>query len=288
MRNSSSVDVLPYVLTIIAPDVGRAAGYDFMSQNESEVLKRAVDVTRSAGLTYAKTSSKGSFDRSTYSAGLQLQPAIDELVKYGCGVPGMVSKPISANGAAIRMSREEWIAQRNALNDERDKLRNEKLVDRRELGPNARELVAREVTMDEIRERARSYNPEGVFTPEKGGERGVEKKQFTNQNVVNLPQSAAYDEMKKASNARLELGFSGGNKHRIAASTKPKSLTTVGVTKYKYNEGFTNALRRTVYMKDLFPGMVASKDVEEEEGEKEEDEKEAINNKNRGEEAMMV
>jgi hypothetical protein len=34
--------------------------------------------------------------------------------------------------------------------------------------------------------------------------------------------------------------------------------------------------------------MVASKDVEEEEGEKEEDEKEAINNKNRGEEAMMV
>ena len=236
---------------------------------------------------------KGSFDRSTYSAGLQLHPAIDELVKYGCGVPGMVSKPISANGAAIRMSREEWIAQRNALNDERDKLRNEKLVDRRELGPNARELVAREVTMDEIRERARSYNPEGVFTPEKGGERGVEKKQFTNQNVVNLPQSAAYDEMKKASNARLELGFSGGNKHRIAASTKPKSLT-VGVTKYKYNEGFTNALRRTVYMKDLFPGMVASKDAEEEEGEKEEDEKEVINannnntNKNRGEEAMMV
>ena len=60
------------------------------------------------------------------------------------------------------------------------------------------------------------------------------------------------------------------------------------MTKYKYNEGFTNALRRTVYMKDLFPGMVASKDVEEEEGEKEEDEKEAINNKNRGEEAMMV
>ena len=46
MRNSSSVDVLPYVLTIIAPDVGRAAGYDFMSQNESKVLKRAVDVTR--------------------------------------------------------------------------------------------------------------------------------------------------------------------------------------------------------------------------------------------------
>ena len=66
------------------------------------------------------------------------------------------------------------------------------------------------------------------------------------------------------------------------------------MTKYKYNEGFTNALRRTVYMKDLFPGMVASKDAEEEEGEKEEDEKEAINannnntNKNRGEEAMMV
>ena len=76
--------------------------------------------------------------------------------------------------------------------------------------------------------------------------------------------------MKKASNARLELGFSGGNKHRIAASTKPKSLTTVGVTKYKYNEGFTNALRRKVYMKDLFPGMVG-KDAEEEEGEKEEE-----------------
>ena len=189
------------------------------------------------------------FDRSTYSAGLQLHPAIDELVKYGWSSWNGVETNLCT---VLDTMSGEWIAQRNALNDERDKLRNEKLVDRRELGPNARELVAREVTMDEIRERARSYNPEGVFTPEKGGERGVEKKQFTNQNVVNLPQSAAYDEMKKASNARLELGFSGGNKHRIAASTKPKSLTTVGVTKYKYNEGFTNALRRTVYMKDLF------------------------------------
>jgi chromosome transmission fidelity protein 18 len=283
MRKSSPVDVLPYVLTIIAPDVGRAAGYDFMSQNEAEVLKRAVDVTRSVGLTYAKPSSKGSFDRKAYSSDLQLQPAIDELVKYGCSVPGTESKPISANGAAIRMSREEWIAQRNALNDEKEKLRNEKLVDRRELGPNARALVAREVAMDEIRERARSFDPERVFTPEKGGEGGVEKKQFTNQNVVNLPQSAAYDEMKKAGNARLELGFSGGNKHKMAASTKPKSLTSIGVTKYKYNEGFTNALRRTVYMKDLFPEMVASKDVEDEE-----QEEEPVNVNNVGEEAMMV
>ena len=69
-----------------------------------------------------------------------------------------------------------------------------------------------------------------------------------------MPQSAAYDEMKKAGNARLEIGFSGGNKHKMAASNKPKVAT--GGTKYKYNEGFTNALRRTVYMKDLFPGMV--------------------------------
>lgn len=259
MRKSSPIDVLPYVLTIIAPDVGRAAGYDFMSQNESKELKRAVDVTRSAGLTYAKPSLKGSFDRKTYGAGLHLQPAINELVKYGCGVPGMESKPISANGVAIRMSREEWIAQRNAMNDEKEKLRNEKLVDRRELGPNARELVAREVAMDEIRERARNFDPESVFTPDKGGQ-GGEKKQFRNQNVVNLPHSAAYDEMKKAGNERLELGFAGGNKHKMTASTKLKSLTTVGVTKYKYNEGFTNALRRKVYMKDLFPGMVEEED----------------------------
>ena len=192
-------------------------------------------------------------------AGLHLQPAINELVKYGCGVPGMESKPISANGVAIRMSREEWIAQRNAMNDEKEKLRNEKLVDRRELGPNARELVAREVAMDEIRERARNFDPESVFTPDKGGQ-GGEKKQFRNQNVVNLPHSAAYDEMKKAGNERLELGFAGGNKHKMTVSTKLKSLTTVGVTKYKYNEGFTNALRRKVYMKDLFPGMVEEED----------------------------
>ena len=81
MRKSSPIDVLPYVLTIIAPDVGRAAGYDFMSQNESKELKRAVDVTRSAGLTYAKPSLKGSFDRKTYGAGLHLQPALMNFVK---------------------------------------------------------------------------------------------------------------------------------------------------------------------------------------------------------------
>jgi hypothetical protein len=69
----------------------------------------------------------------------------------------------------------------------------------------------------------------------------------------------------------------------MAASTKPKSLTSIGVTKYKYNEGFTNALRRTVYMKDLFPEMVASKDVEDEE-----QEEESVNVNNVGEEAMLV
>ena len=122
MRKSSPIDVLPYVLTIIAPDVGRAAGYDFMSQMSRRV-KRAVDVTRSAGLTYAKPSLKGSFDRKTYCAGLHLQPAINELVNTDHGVPGMESKPISANGVAIRMSREEWIAQRNAMNDEKEKLK---------------------------------------------------------------------------------------------------------------------------------------------------------------------
>ena len=71
--------------------------------------------------------------------------------------PGMESKPISANGARSDV-REEWIAQRNAMTDEKEKLRNEKLVDCRELGPNARELVAREVAMDEIRERARNFD----------------------------------------------------------------------------------------------------------------------------------
>ena len=245
------IDVLPYLMTIIAPDVGRAAGYDFMSKKEGDELKRAVDVTRSTGLTYTNAPlSASSYSRRTFGAGFQLQPSVDELIKYGGGVYGTESKPLSATGATIRLSREEWLAKRNALNEENEKLRNEKLIDRRELGPNARELVAREVAMDEIRQRARNFDPESSFTPEKDGE----KKIFTNQNVVNLPQSAAYDEMKKAGNARLEIGFSGGNKHKMAASNKPKVAT--GGTKYKYNEGFTNALRRTVYMKDLFPGMV--------------------------------
>ena len=73
--------------------------------------------------------------------------------------------------------------------------------------------------------------------------------------------------MKKAA-TRTRAWLFRREQTQNAASTKPKSLTTVGVTKYKYNEGFTNALRRTVYMKDLFPGMVE----EEEEGEKEEKE----------------
>jgi hypothetical protein len=48
--------------------------------------------------------------------------------------------------------------------------------------------------------------------------------------------------------ARVALGVAGGNRHKM------KQSVANGPT-YKYNEGFTTGVRRTVLMRDLFPHL---------------------------------
>ena len=57
-------------------------------------------------------------------------------------------------------------------------------------------------------------------------------------------------EHKEAAAKRLAMAMGG-----IGSRKDPKKLKKAGErvdVVYKYNEGFTNAVRRTVYMRDLF------------------------------------
>jgi hypothetical protein len=62
--------------------------------------------------------------------------------------------------------------------------------------------------------------------------------------------AAAADAKQRKSDqkARVALGVAGGNLHKAR-----KSLSNAQGAQFKYNEGYTTGVRRTVLMRDLFP-----------------------------------
>ena len=100
-------------------------------------------------------------------------------------------------------------------------------------------MIQHEVRMEEIRRAECAVH--GPGTPPAKREQKTQLKQGG---------VGGSEEHKEAAAKRLAMAMGG-----IGSRKDPKKLKKEGErvdVVYKYNEGFTNAVRRTVYMRDLF------------------------------------
>ena len=150
---------------------------------------------------------------------LVLEPPIDDFTKFGGGVEAL--QPDERLTWKERRERER----EHAESPSSTAVKHTVLVHRRPVNNSLRTIIANELVTDaERRSGAASA------------------------------QASANAKLQRAEQkARVALGVQGGNKHRLANAAK--SSPAQHTMQFKYNEGYTTGVRRTVLMRDLFPQL---------------------------------
>jgi chromosome transmission fidelity protein 18 len=217
-------ELVPFLLTAIAPDI-RPVSAQFMKPHEAQALRATVSTMASVGLSYAPPAEETKYaSRDSFRGGapttLVLDPPIDELVLFGGGVPNVNNEPGGSTGF-----HKSW-------HTHAEKPRSDvSLVPRRFLPAGTKQMLAHEVRLETIRVAERAMH--GPGTPP-----GKEKKEAKKGEEVSAN--------KDASRRRLATAMGG-----LGPTATKKIKRTDGGVAYKYNEGFTNAVRRAVYVRDL-------------------------------------
>lgn len=228
-------ETIPYLLTAIAPEV-RPVAANFLRPDEARLMRNSVSTMVSHGLSYAAPPEGGvpfgSFRGA--QASMVLDPPVDRVCAFGSDVPGYV---VPGTGA------QRW--QKGYKKDAKQFEQGaggEKTfggVPRRVLPAAVKSMIQHEVRMEEIRRAECAVH--GPGTPPAKREQKTQLKQGG---------VGGSEEHKEAAAKRLAMAMGG-----IGSRKDPKKLKKEGErvdVVYKYNEGFTNAVRRTVYMRDLF------------------------------------
>lgn len=210
---SDVVETLPFLNTILAPEL-RSVGTSFMNDEEKEKLAGVVGLMRAQGLRYAPPASKGRSGEQSW------QTMANALV---------LDPPIHefvAYGGGVEALRD--FERFYAKNHRRDTGESEtpsaapqhvNLVGRRAVNNSLRSIIANALIAE-----ADSRSSNDASTSVEARRRKSEQR------------------------ARVALGVAGGNLHKARKSAK-----TAQGTQFKYTEGFTTGVRRTVLMRDLFP-----------------------------------
>ena len=246
------VDVVPHLLTAVAPEV-RPVAANFLKPHEAEAMRTAVDTMVSHGLSFVPPPAGGPDDPSSFIAAfartaggpaLVLDPPLDHLVRFGGGVKGVTT--------GVRTGGQPWKHRPGSSNPAGGSIDRAptpshpplKGPDRRVLPANVRQMLAHEVRVEEIRRAEAAVHGDGPDTPPTkertnpgGGPPGCSKE--------------ATKEAKEAAAKRLATALGGvGGRGGMNKKARKASGDAPAVT-YKFNEGYTNAVRRVVYMRDL-------------------------------------
>lgn len=216
------METLPFLNTLIAPEL-RSVAATFMTEDEKQTLKSTVVLMREQGLNYKPAATK--YGEQSWRAGacaLVLEPPIDDFTKFGGGVEAL--RPDERLTWKERRERER----EHAESPSSTAVKHTVLVHRRPVNNSLRTIIANELVTDaERRSGAASA------------------------------QASANAKLQRAEQkARVALGVQGGNKHRLANAAK--SNPAQHTMQFKYNEGYTTGVRRTVLMRDLFPQLAPS------------------------------
>ena len=229
-------ELAPFLLTAIAPDI-RPVSAQFMKPHEAQALRATVSTMASLGLSYAPPAEETRFSsrdgfRGGAPATLVLDPPIDELVLFGGGVPNVNNEPGSNGFHKSHFFGNGGHDARRTPHTHADKPRSDvSLVPRRFLPAGTKQMLAHEVRLETIRVAERAMH--GPGTPP-----GKEKKEEKKGEDVSANKDAA--------KRRLATAMGG-----LGPTATKKIKKVDGGVAYKYNEGFTNAVRRAVYVRDL-------------------------------------
>jgi len=253
---------VPHLLTAIAPEV-RPVAANFLKPHEAEAMRNAVATMVSHGLSFVAppAGADGQFQYSSFRGAptaLVLDPPVDQIATFGAGVAGYNSTPGATGGRrGQRQGGAPWKAPVEAVEIQQG-AGGKSSADggsgvggggalRRVLPANVRQMLAHEVRMEEIRRAEASMHGPGTppskdarylatAVSEQGGKGGSD----THKAQASKRLAAAMGGLAQTDRAGGE--GKGGKKARRAGAPS---------VSYKFNEGFTNAVRRVVYMRDL-------------------------------------
>ena len=210
-----ATETMSFLNTIIAPGL-RSVSSTYMNEDEKKTLASTVSLMRAYGLNYKPAAAKyGEQSWRAAASALILEPPIDEFTKFGGGVEAL--KNVERLTWQERREREEQTETASGP-------KHTVLVPRHAVNNSLRTIIAHELITE-------SERRSGVASAQASADAKSQRAELKN---------------------RLALGVQGGNKHRVSANNKnaPDSGT-----QYKYNEGHTTGVRRTVLMRDLFPEL---------------------------------
>ena len=215
-------ETLPFLNTLIAPEL-RSVSSTYMNEDEKQRLQSTVSLMRAQGLNYKPAVAKyGEQSWRAAASALVLDPPIDDFTKFGGGVEAL--RPDERLTWKERREREREQAEASSSTA----VKHTVLVPRRPVNNSLRTIIANELVTDAER-----------------------------RSGVASARACANAKLRRAEEkARVALGVQGGNKHRVSHAAK--STAEQHTIQFKYNEGYTTGVRRTVLMRDLFPQLASS------------------------------
>ena len=215
IRRSLTCDVTETLpyLNTILAPELRSVGTSFMTEDEKTKLADVVSLMRAHGLSYKPSASK--YNEQSWRA------AANSLV-----LQPPVDDFVKFGAGVDALKAVERLTWRERREREREPEMNHNapqhmnLVPRRAVNNSLRSIIANSLVTD---------------AEKRSGARDA---------------AAAADAKQRKSDqkARVALGVAGGNLHKAR-----KSLSNAQGAQFKYNEGYTTGVRRTVLMRDLFP-----------------------------------
>jgi chromosome transmission fidelity protein 18 len=233
-------ETVPYLLTAISPEI-RPVSANFLKPEEARLMRNSVSTMVSHALTYAAPPEGGipfgAFRGAQVS--MVLDPPVDRVVNFGSDVAGYVLPGTGAQRWQKGYKKDAQFEQGAG---------GEKTfggVTRRVLPAAVKSMLQHEVRMEEIRRAECAVH--GPGTPPAKREQKPQLKQGG---------VGGSEEHKEAAAKRLAMAMGGIGQKKESRNDRSKRLKQeeggMPTVVYKYNEGFTNAVRKKVYMRDLF------------------------------------
>lgn len=228
-RGLLETEFLPHFLTIIAPAI-RPLNRQLMNQADRNILSKVADDMLSYGLKYRHESGGEAAD-----GGLSLDPPVQKLVQYG--------GPIVDEAAGLAQ-RPHWMQQQQP---EQQPATPSFTVARRVLTPQQRKLVSQELQTEQWRRREESNAAAVSRIPSSQPLKSLVPKELPK--ISQPPAVKRKDFFGRPIEDKPEVTAPPTTSQKKRPS--PIAARQLPAVRFRFQEGFTNAVRRKLFIADL-------------------------------------
>lgn len=251
-------DIVPYSLWLLSAGQGNCSlnravsSIEILTKSEKVAFQAHVDTLRALGLTYVKhdETNDGEYGGTLTSGGMRLEPAIDQIVQFENKsfpdqrkeIPPLL-KELLAHGANIEEMRER---EKLAKSEDKENNKTAKQVPSKKNSSQAQhqDYPSKSGSVPEQTAKSCSTTPSKNFEgpPSKRAKTIVATKNF-------LGVGAARAKAARTARKAALVGFNRTKKVKLSNSGTGLPLTQV--IKFKYQKGFTQAVRAPCRVEDL-------------------------------------